>query len=41
MRVAVGTDHRGYAIRSKVVDLVQRLGHEVEDVGTFTPEAVD
>jgi ribose 5-phosphate isomerase B len=41
MRIAIGTDHRGYAIRSKVIELVQRLGHEVEDVGTFTPDAVD
>jgi ribose 5-phosphate isomerase B len=41
MRIAVGTDHRGFSIRSKVVELLQRLGHEVEDVGTFSPEAVD
>jgi ribose 5-phosphate isomerase B len=41
MRIAVGTDHRGYAIRSKVIELVERLGHEVEDVGTFGPDAVD
>ena len=41
MRIAVGTDHRGFAVRAKVVELLQRLGHEVEDVGTFTDEAVD
>jgi len=41
MRVAIGTDHRGFAIRSKVIELVQRLGHEVVDVGTFSPDAVD
>ena len=41
MRIAVGTDHRGFAIREKVVELVLRLGHEVDDVGTFTPDAVD
>lgn len=41
MRIAVGTDHRGFDIRGKIVDLLQRLGHEVEDVGTFTPDAVD
>ncbi len=41
MRVAVGTDHRGYAIRSKVVESIKRHGHEVDDVGTFTPDAVD
>ncbi len=41
MRIAVGTDHRGFPIRSKVIELVQRLGHEVVDVGTFSPDAVD
>ena len=41
MRIAVGSDHRGYAIRSKVVELIERLGHEVEDSGTFSPDAVD
>ena len=41
MRIAIGTDHRGFGIRSKIVELVQRLGHEVIDVGTFSPDAVD
>lgn len=41
MRVAVGSDHRGCAIRPKVVMLVERLGHEVFDVGTRATEPVD
>jgi ribose 5-phosphate isomerase B len=41
MRIAVGTDHRGFDIRSKVVELLKGLGHEVIDVGTFSPAAVD
>jgi ribose 5-phosphate isomerase B len=41
MRIAVGSDHRGYAIRAKVVDLLRRLGHEVIDVGTDTADPVD
>jgi ribose 5-phosphate isomerase B len=41
MRIAVGTDHRGYQIRTKLIDLLERLGHEVDDVGTFTEESVD
>ena len=41
MRIAVGSDHRGYAIRSKVIDLLGRLGHEVVDVGTDSGEPVD
>jgi ribose 5-phosphate isomerase B len=41
MRIAVGSDHRGCQIRSKVVDLLKRLGHEVIDVGSSDCEPVD
>jgi ribose 5-phosphate isomerase B len=41
MHIAFGTDHRGYAIRARVIDLLQRMGHEVEDQGTHSGEAVD
>jgi ribose 5-phosphate isomerase B len=41
MRIAIGADHRGFSIRTKVADLLRQLGHEVDDVGTFSPEAVD
>jgi ribose 5-phosphate isomerase B len=41
MRIAIGTDHRGFAIRGKIVDLVQKLGHEAIDVGTFSSDSVD
>ncbi len=41
MRIAIGTDHRGFAIREQVMELVRRLGHEVIDVGAFSADAVD
>jgi ribose 5-phosphate isomerase B len=41
MRIAIGADHRGYAIHNKIVDLVRRLGHDVVDVGTFADDPVD
>jgi ribose 5-phosphate isomerase B len=41
MRIAIGTDHRGFAIRSKIVDMVKQLGHEPIDTGTFSADAVD
>jgi len=41
MRIAIGADHRGYAIHNKVVDLVHRLGHDVVDVGTYADDPVD
>ncbi len=40
-RIAVGSDHRGFSVRAKLIELLQRLGHEVDDVGTFTDDAVD
>ncbi len=41
MRIVVGTDHRGFLVRERVVELVRRLGHDAEDVGTFSGEPVD
>lgn len=41
MRIAIGTDHRGFAVRAKVVESLQRAGHEVIDVGAFSPDAID
>jgi ribose 5-phosphate isomerase B len=41
MRISIGSDHRGFAVKAKVIDLIRRLGHEVEDVGTCGTEAVD
>src|SRR5205823_347524 len=33
MRIAIGSDHRGAAVKQRVVPLLQQLGHEVTDVG--------
>ncbi len=41
MRIAVGTDHRGFSLRAKIIELVQKLGHEAIDVGAYSLEAVD
>jgi len=41
MRIAIGSDHRGVNSRSRLVGLLQRLGHEVVDCGSFGEEAVD
>jgi ribose 5-phosphate isomerase B len=41
MRIAIGTDHRGFLLRTKLVDLLQQAGHEVVDIGTFSPDAID
>jgi ribose 5-phosphate isomerase B len=41
MRIVIGTDHRGFAIRAKVCEWVRQLGHEAIDEGTFSADAVD
>jgi ribose 5-phosphate isomerase B len=41
MRIVVGSDHRGYQVKQKVIDLVRRLGHEVLDEGTNGGGSVD
>jgi len=41
MRIVVGADHRGFLLRARIVELAERLGHDVEDVGTYSGEAVD
>jgi ribose 5-phosphate isomerase B len=41
MRIAIGSDHRGFQIKLKVVELVARLGHEVIDAGPSDGSSVD
>ncbi|MFL2869604.1 MAG: ribose 5-phosphate isomerase B [Pirellulaceae bacterium] len=41
MRISVGSDHRGYKVKSKVIELLNQLGHETVDVGTNSDESVD
>lgn len=35
MRVAVGTDHAGYVLKTTVVDAIRALGHDVVDCGAY------
>jgi ribose 5-phosphate isomerase B len=41
MRIALGSDHRGYNVKAKIIELVRRLGHEAIDVGCNGSEQVD
>lgn len=34
MRIALGSDHAGFALKQRVADELRALGHEVVDVGT-------
>jgi RpiB/LacA/LacB family sugar-phosphate isomerase len=41
MRVAVGADHAGFALKQELAQRLREQGHEVEDVGTHSTAAVD
>ncbi len=41
MRVLVGSDHAGFSHKGRVLDLLKRLGHEVEDAGVYEEKAAD
>jgi ribose 5-phosphate isomerase B len=41
MRIAIGSDHRGVQQRQRLIGLLERLGDEVVDCGSFGDEPVD
>jgi ribose 5-phosphate isomerase B len=41
MKISLGTDHAGFRYKEKVKELLNSLGHEVTDFGTFNEEPVD
>ena len=41
MKVVIGCDHAGFPMKALVIARVKALGHEVEELGSFTPEPVD
>lgn len=41
MKIVVGGDHAGYELKQKVLAYLEEQGHEVEHVGSYTPEMVD
>lgn len=41
MRIAIGADHAGFALKEHLKDTLARLGHSVSDHGTHSEEPVD
>ena len=41
MKICVGSDHRGFRIKSKLIAGAESLGHDVQDMGAFTEQSVD
>lgn len=40
-RIAIGSDHAGYDLKSHLVTFLTGFGHEVDDRGTHSTESVD
>jgi len=41
MRIAIGCDHRGIALKQFIIRLLAELGHSYEDLGTYNTDPVD
>lgn len=41
MKIALGADHRGFALKEKLKVYLQGLGHKVDDKGTFSQDSAD
>ena len=41
MRIAIGSDHSGFAMKQAIVGLLSELGHSYKDFGCFSSNSVD
>ena len=41
MKIAIGSDHGGFALKERVVAYLQEKGYEYEDMGCYSKESVD
>jgi ribose 5-phosphate isomerase B len=41
MRIAIGADHAGFALKQHLVATLKKLGHDVDDRGTHSEATVD
>ena len=41
MRIAIGSDHRGFTLKTHLIKILNQAAHEVVDVGTDSDQSVD
>lgn len=41
MKIVLASDHAGVALKREISELLKEMGHEVNDLGPYTEEAVD
>ena len=41
MKIAIGSDHGGFELKQKLIELLVKEGHQVKDFGTHSKESCD
>jgi ribose 5-phosphate isomerase B len=41
MKIPIGSDHAGYALKESLIKMLEARGHEAVDMGTHSTESVD
>jgi len=41
MKIAIGSDHAGWEMKEDLKLFLEKMGHEIKDLGTHSPESVD
>jgi ribose 5-phosphate isomerase B len=41
LKIAIGSDHAGFAYKEKIREILAQQGHQVQDMGTYSEEPVD
>jgi ribose 5-phosphate isomerase B len=41
MRIAIGADHAGFALKQRMIAALRELGHDVDDHGTHDEQPID
>ena len=41
MKIAIGSDHRGFEVKRRIAAVLQQMGHEILDVGPQNRDSVD
>jgi ribose 5-phosphate isomerase B len=41
MKIAIGSDHAGFAYKGRIIDELRAASHDVHDLGTYSADPVD
>lgn len=41
MKIAIGSDHRGFSLKERIKDMLAGEGHEIFDAGTYSEDPAD